>query len=98
VDATITVLRRGDWQRALIVGGSMIIGTIVACHVPLVIWGVINAPFFLSFAYSGIVLAMGYELSSDMFQTAQLAHKLERSEQGLNLAADRQISECGSGI
>jgi len=88
VDATITVWRRGDRQRALVVGGSMILGTILAWHVPFVIWGIINAPFFLSFAYSGIVLAMGYELSNDMLQTAQLAQKLERSEKRLNLAAD----------
>src|SRR5437870_3736259 len=88
VDATITVWRRGDRQRALVVGGSMILGTIVAWHVPLVIWGVIDVPFFLSFAYSGIVLAMSYELSNDMLQTAQLAQKLERSEKRLNLAAD----------
>ena len=88
VDATITVWRRGDRQRALVVGGSMILGSIMAWHVPLVIWGIINVPFFLSFAYSGIVLAMGYELSNDMLQTAQLAHKLGQSEQRLNLAAD----------
>lgn len=88
VDATITVWRRGDRRRALCVGGSMILGAIVAWHVPLVIWGVIDVPFFLSFAYSGIVLAMGSELSDDMFQAAWLARKLERSEQRLNLAAD----------
>src|SRR5213080_2852531 len=88
VDATITVWRRGDRRRALVVGGSMILGAILAWHVPLVIWGVIDVPFFLSFAYSGIVLAMGYELSNDMLQTAQLAQKLERSEKRLNLAAD----------
>jgi PAS domain S-box-containing protein len=66
----------------------MILGTIIAWHVPLVIWGIINVPFFLSFAYSGIVLAMGYELSNDILQAAQLAQKLERSEKRLNLAAD----------
>jgi PAS domain S-box-containing protein len=88
IDATITAWRRGDQRRALVVGGSMILGTIVAWHVPLVIWGVIDVPFLLSFAYLGIVLAMGSELSDDMFQAAQLAHKLERSEQRLNLAAD----------
>jgi PAS domain S-box-containing protein len=88
VDATITVWRRGDRQRALVVGGSMILGSIVAWHVPLVIWGVLDVPLFLSFAYLGIVLAMGSELGDDMFQAAQLAHKLEESEQRLNLAAD----------
>ena len=63
VDATITVWRRGDRRRALFVGGSMIFGAILAWHVPLVIWGIIEVPFFLCFAYSGIVAAMAYELS-----------------------------------
>jgi PAS domain S-box-containing protein len=88
VDAMITVWRRGDRRRALIIGGSMIFGTILALHVPLVIWGVIHVPFFLCFAYTGIVAAMGYELSNDMFHAAQLARKLELSEKRLNLAAD----------
>jgi len=88
VDATITVWRRGDRRRALIIGGSMIFGAVVASHVPLVIAGVIHVPFFLSFAYTGIVAAMAYELSNDMFQAAQLAHDLEVSDKKLNLAAD----------
>src|SRR5215510_6264969 len=45
VDAAITVWRRGDRQRALLVGGSMIFGAILAWNVPLVIWGVIDVPF-----------------------------------------------------
>src|SRR4030095_7348523 len=44
VDATVTVWRRGDRRRALVVGGSMILGAVVAWHVPLVIWGVIDVP------------------------------------------------------
>src|SRR5207249_11231762 len=94
VDATITVWRRGDRGRALLVGGSMILGAIVAWHVPLVIWGIIDIPFFLSFAYSGIVVAMGYELSSDITRAAQLARKLKanqaalrKSEQDMEVAA-----------
>src|SRR5438309_3601898 len=77
VDATITVWRRGDRRRALLVGGSMILGAILAWHVPLVIWGIVDIPFFLSFAYSGIVVAMGYELSNDIARAAQLARKLK---------------------
>jgi signal transduction histidine kinase len=88
VDATITVWRRGDRRRALIIGGSMIFGAVAASHVPLVIAGVIHVPFFLCFAYTGIVAAMAYELSNDMFQAAQLAHELEVSDKKLNLAAD----------
>ena len=88
VDATITVWRRGNRRRALFVGGSMIFGAILALHVPLVIWGIIEVPFFLCFAYSGIVAAMGYELSNDMARTVQLARALEASDKRLNLAAD----------
>ena len=94
VDATITVWRRGDRRRALVVGGSMILGAILAWHVPLVIWGIVDIPFFLSFAYSGIVVAMGYELSNDIARAAQLARKLKvsqaalrKSEQDMEVAA-----------
>src|SRR5262249_28257711 len=45
VDAAITVLRRGDRRRALLLGGSMIFAAILAWHVPLVIWGVVEMPF-----------------------------------------------------
>src|SRR5437762_9153913 len=66
----------------------MIFGAILAWHVPLVVWGVIEVPFFLCFAYLGIVAAMGYELSNDMARTVQLARELEASDKRLNLAAD----------
>src|SRR6266567_5279415 len=88
VDVTITVWRRGDRRSALLVGGSMIFGAILAWHVPLVIWGVIEVPFFLGFTYTAIVAAMGYELSNDMGQAAHLARELELSDKRLNLAAD----------
>jgi PAS domain S-box-containing protein len=88
VDAAITVWRRGDRRRAVLVGGSMILGAILAWHVPLVIWGIIDVPFFLGFTYTGIVAAMGYELSSDMARAARLTHELEISEKRFNLAAD----------
>ena len=89
VDATITVWRRGDRKRALVLGGSMIFGAILAWHVPLVIWGIIDVPFFLCFAYSGIVAAMGYELSYDLLHAAQLARQLQASEAELRETQDR---------
>jgi two-component system, LuxR family, sensor kinase FixL len=87
-DAAITVWRRGDRRRAVLVGGSMIFGAILAWHVPLVIWGVIDVPFFRGFSYTAIVAAMGYELSNDLARVASLAREVEISEKRLNLAAD----------
>jgi two-component system sensor kinase FixL len=89
VDATITVWGRGDRKRALVVGGSMIFGAILAWHVPLVIWGIIDIPFFLCFAYSGIVAAMAYELSYDLLHAAQLARRLQASEADLRETEQR---------
>jgi two-component system, LuxR family, sensor kinase FixL len=88
VDATITVWRRGDRRRALLIGGSMIFGAILAWHVPLVIWGILEVPFFLGFTYTAIVAVMGYELSNDVARAAGLARELEISQKRLNLAAD----------
>jgi len=81
IDATITVWRRGDRRRALLVGGSMVLGAILAWHVPMVIWGIIEAPFFLAFTYTGVVAAMGYELSRDMARAAHLTRELDGSTQ-----------------
>jgi two-component system, LuxR family, sensor kinase FixL len=88
VDAAITVWRRGDRRRGFLVGGSMIFGAVLAWHVPLVIWGIIEVPFFLGFTYTAIVAAMAYELSSDMVRAARLTRELELSEKRFNLAAD----------
>src|SRR5438876_3858958 len=88
VDATITVWRRGGRRRALLVGGSMIFGAILAWHVPLVIWGLVEVPFFLGFTYTATVLAMGYELSNDMARGARLTRELKITEKRLTLTAD----------
>jgi two-component system, LuxR family, sensor kinase FixL len=88
LDVTFTVWRRGDRRRALFIGGTMVFGAILAWHVPLVIWGVVEVPFFLGFAYTATVAAMGYELSNDMARAAGLTRELEVSDRRLNLAAD----------
>ena len=89
VDASITAWRHGERKRALMVGGNIVFfGTIVAAQVALVVWGVIQVPFFSSFAYLGIVAALGYELSHDMIRAARLAHELELTEKRLTLTVD----------
>src|SRR5258707_13760978 len=88
VYATIAVWRTGDRRWSLVLGGSMIFGAMLAWHVPLVIWGIIDVPFFLGFTYTGIVAAMAYELSSDMARAAGLTRELETSEKRFNLGAE----------
>ncbi len=96
VDATITAWRRGDRQRALVVGGSMIFFTAVAVgQVVLVVWGIIQVPFLACFAYLGLVAAMSYEMSSNILRAAQLGRELEvsegklrKTEQAMEIAAN----------
>ncbi|PYL78065.1 MAG: hypothetical protein DMF27_04735 [Verrucomicrobia bacterium] len=90
VDATITVWRRGDRRRALIVGGSAIcFVTLALGQSALVIWGVIASPFFVSFPYLGIIAAMAYELSTDLLSAAQLALRFQASEAALHESEER---------
>src|SRR5437867_1856110 len=82
VDATITVSPRGDRERALIVGGTTtFFGAIVAAQFALVILGIIQVPFFASFAYLGIVVALGYQLCNDAVRAADLASELKVGEE-----------------
>lgn len=95
VDATVVTWRRGDRRPALIVGGSAAFFVSLSLfQTVLVMWGLIHAPFFYSLAFLGVILAMGYELSSGVLRAARLATELQRSEaelrhseQQVNLAA-----------
>lgn len=96
VDATRTVWRRGDRQRGLVVGGSMILFMSVATvHTALVTQGIIRSPYLISIAFLGVVGAMSYELSSDILRASELARDvvssrdaLQESERRMALAAD----------
>jgi PAS domain S-box-containing protein len=84
VDATITAWRRGDRERALVVGGALIVFSAIAIgQVVLVVWGIIQAPFLACFSYLGLIAAMGYQMSNEMLQRAQLARQLQASEADL---------------
>ena len=90
VDATITAWRRGDRQRALVVGGALIFFSAIAIgQVVLVVWGVIQVPFLACFSYLGLIAAMGYEVSIDMLHRAKLSRQLQASEADLHEARER---------
>jgi two-component system, LuxR family, sensor kinase FixL len=86
-DAAISVWQRGDRRRALLVGGSIIFFVVTGTgQVILTFWGIIHAPFTVSWFYMGIVAAMGYELSQDVLRAARLSDDLRESEQRMALA------------
>jgi len=81
VDAATTAWRHGDHRRALMMGGVMSIGIIVAAgQAALLVWGIVPMPYFLSLVFLTMVLVMSYELSQDLLRAAQLAGQLQTSE------------------
>jgi signal transduction histidine kinase len=87
LDAALTVWRRGDHQRAVLVGGSIIFFSVVGtCQTLLVFWGVVDMPLTSSWFFMGIILAMSYELSSDVNRASDLGRQLQVSEEKLKVS------------
>jgi len=87
VDATITVWRRGEHRKALVVGGGLVLFQVIAfAESLLVIRGIVRAPITLSLPFLGLVIAMGYELSREVLSAAQTARELRESEARMSLA------------
>ncbi len=96
LDAAIRLWKRGgrrDHQRALVVGGGVLL-FISSCflnsfliHGGFARGGVPQAPYFISLSFLFIVVAMGFELSRDLFQVTQLASKLRENAESMSLAA-----------
>ena len=82
-DAAITVWRRGDRRQGLVVSIVFFVVAATADAV-LITWGIISMPLTASLFYQGIVAAMGYGLSYDLFRAAQLAKQFQASEAALH--------------
>jgi len=85
VDASVALWRRGgpvQRRRAALVGGSLALCIVTAgSFSALVVAGVVHAPTILMPGFFIVVMAMGYELVSDLIAAAQLATQLRASEQ-----------------
>ena len=89
VDATLTVWRRGDRRRALIIGGGVIFFVLGATgETTLVLWHLVQWPFIASLPALATISAMAYELTLDAQRAGQLSRDLRESEQRMALATD----------
>ena len=92
VDASITQWRRGtDTSRSVMIFSSCIAFFLLAAvgHGALVNAGLINSPYMLSLSFMPIIIVTSYELSRDVLRSAQLAHRLQASEDGLRISEQR---------
>ena len=101
-DATLTVWRRGDRHRALTTGAGIVFFAFVSAGQSLLMhWGIIRLPYVGSISFMGLVVVMGYELSSEMIRAAHLNRKLIESEAGLHEFEERMmlaVDAAGFGI
>ena len=89
-DASATAWRRGDRQKAITVGGSIVFFTLVSTgQSVLVFWGIVQAPIVASMSFMGLVAVMGYELSREAIRAPQLDRKLQVSEAALHETEER---------
>lgn len=88
LDASIKLWRRGERRRAAIVGGGIIFFFFASRgHAILVEKGLVQTPYLVSFAFLGVIIAMGHELSADVLRAAKLTRELRESERRTDLAA-----------
>ncbi|MGJ0485729.1 MAG: sensor histidine kinase [Methylomicrobium sp.] len=92
LDATYTLWRRTATgrRRALLFSASITFFLlIVPLHTALVNAGMIESPYLVGLFFMPILLAMSYELSCDLLQSAQLTRQLLESEAELRLSKRR---------
>lgn len=88
VDAAVTVWRRGDRRRALMIAGSIAFFTLAdAVQTLLVVFGIGHWPPLHSMLYLGLILVMAYEVAGEMIRAAQTTRDLRTREQQIDLAA-----------
>jgi two-component system, LuxR family, sensor kinase FixL len=88
VDASLRLARRGERRRALVVGGSVAFWVLAAgVHSALIESGLVRMPYLISVTYLVILLAMSYELTTDVSAAAQLGRELQESERRMELAS-----------
>ena len=82
VDAAVALARRGNRRRAWVVGGAIMVFMLVGgIEAPLVDLGVLKLPYIISLAFIAIVVAMGYELGTEVIESARLSEEVQASEQ-----------------
>lgn len=88
-DAAVSVWRRGDRRRAVMLGGSIVFFALVgSVYAVLTLWEIVDAPVMASLFYMGVILAMAYDLSYDQARAIKIGEELQESEHRLELAAE----------
>lgn len=99
-DAVVSLWRRGGYdnrRRAALVGSGILCFILIAAGSAILIHaGILHIPYLISLPFLLVLLAMSYELSSDVLQAARLARQLEVSEAELRESQERMRLAAGA--
>lgn len=88
VDASVNLWRQGGPEarrRALVVGATTAFFILVAAGTTALTHAhILEAPYVVSLCFGGVLMAIAFELGSDLFRAGQIAQKLEASEASLS--------------
>ena len=81
IDGVMRLGPSGDRMRLLTVSGAIVAFLVLGgVHSILVDYGILPGPYLVSFFYLAIVLAMSYELGSDIIRSTELAKEVEAND------------------
>lgn len=92
IDVTVTVWRRGERRRALLVGGSMVFFILSGtAHAVLSHWGIAPVPAVGSVYFLGMIVVMAFDLTLETKRAATLEVELKDSMEGRH----REVAHLG---
>lgn len=87
LDASVRLWRQGGRRLAVTVGGSVIFFLLLSRgHATLIENGWLETPYFVSFGFIAVLIAMGLELGNDVLRATALARELAASQRRMELA------------
>jgi two-component system sensor kinase FixL len=90
-DASVTLWRRGgaaNQRRAAVVGGSILVSVVLAvAYTQLVVWQLARLPILITPCFLVALLAMSFDLSSEMLHASRLAGLVREGQSRLEMAA-----------
>jgi two-component system sensor kinase FixL len=103
IDASIGLWRKGDPMlrgRALLVGGSIVVAVVLSSAVAIPKHaGVLDLPYIVAPSFLLVVLAMTYELTTDLLRSEELSGRLQATSAVLGLTQQRlQLATAAAGV
>lgn len=87
LDASIALWKRGGRRRAVIVGGSVVVFFVASRGMAFLLEkGALQMPYMVSFAFIGVIVAMGMELGDDVLLSSALSRDLHDTQRRMDLA------------